>query len=409
MLNDNHLIEHHFFRIRNTELNEIYAVMSLRTFILGMVGLFSSVYLYTIGFSIQDIFLVELVVYTSEALFEFAATSFIAKYGPKHSIALSLPILATYYWLLWSIPTYHWPIWFFPVVGGTSIAFFWQAYHFDFSRAKSRNSASKDVSKMYILMAVLAAVAPVIGGTIATNYGFHVLLITCAGLLLFSAIPLLKNGEKHKPHQFSASRINMKKIRIQLVSYAGSNIEAATAGTVWPLFIFLILGTAQKVGVVTSAALIATVVITYYVGRKGDGVDKRKYIRTGSRVTAVTYFVRAFVTTLSQIFVLNLFYSISHSMFASTYVTEYYQHADENARAEYVFLMELVADISKIFLFGIMYLLGFWFSGMAYLSAGLIVGGLGTLLICLMPASKIDLKNATIHLIPKLRPSREIS
>ena len=406
MFNDQQLIKHHFFRIHNTELNEMYAVMSLRSFLLCMVGLFSSIYLYTLHFSIQEIFLTELIMFSTEAVCEIFVSQIIIKYGPKHSMGFGMPVLAVYYWLLFSLPVYHWPIWFFSGVAGISIALFWQAYHYDFSRSKKNNSASSDVSKLYIFIAVAAAIAPFIGGTIASKFGFQVLLgIATIGFLL-AAIPLLWVGEKHKPVNFKLSRLKDKQLGREMMAYAGSGIEGSAGGTIWPLFTFLILGSTQAVGFVTSLALILTVVITYYVGKRGDRVNKKKYIQTGGIFVALSYFARVFVSTMTHVVILNLISNASHSIYTSPFVAEYYEHADENSRAEYLFIMELTTDIARILFFGVLVLLGYFVDGILYLSIGLILGGFGAALLTLMPASKRDIvstKDAKIRVTPKLR------
>ena len=54
-LEGHNLINHHFWRLKNTELGEIFFFMSIRTFALTMATLFVPIYFLKLGISIQEI------------------------------------------------------------------------------------------------------------------------------------------------------------------------------------------------------------------------------------------------------------------------------------------------------------------------------------------------------------------
>lgn len=393
LLGEHNATTHHLFRIRFTELNEIYTVMSLRSFALSMIGIFVPIYLYTSGYTLGQIFIYYISLYFMEFLFEYISARSIIKYGPMHVIGFSFPFLIAFYWFLQTLKIYNWPLLLIAFSCSVTLSLFWQAYHYDFSKTKDNSKATSEISKLYIILAVLGTIGPLVGGLIASNFGFSKLFSLVILLLLLAIIPLFYSRQKHSSHKFNLKNIKIKKIRRDLISYAGNGMEGATATVVWPIFVYLIVGSYQKVGIVTSAALILTVIITYTVGKKADAKDRHKYIRMGSMMNGVVYFLQTLAQTILHVFILNFLGSIVGSIKAAPYTSEYYLHADETSRSEYVFLMESVIDLARVIYFVVLLILSLFFTIKTVLIFGLILGGIGALLLGLMPPAASELKN----------------
>lgn len=403
-------MQHQMFRIRFTELNEIFAVMSLRSFVTGMIGIFVPIYMYTLGFSLADIFLLHIYMFSAEFIFEYVAAQTISKLGPKHAIAISMPFLVTHFWMLSTIKTYNWPLWFIGVMAGISLALYWEGYNYDFSRSKSKIGVTRDISKLYIMLAVLGAIAPFVGGSIAFYFGFEALYTLVLLLLLLVFLPLIWFKEKHISRSFKLSRIDLGPVGRDLVSYGGSGMEASVAITVWPLFVFAIVGTTQKVGFVTSLALVLSIAVTYFVGKRVNNRNRHNFVKAGGMLESFTYILVLFVDSFGQVLSLNFAKSLVGSLRGAPFVSEYYLHADERSRAEYIYAMESAIDLFRLTMFGILYLMTMIFPDATVLIIGLMFGALGSLMTSLMPRAKCELpvcKDAKIKLIPKLRPRYE--
>jgi len=407
-LSDHQMTQHQIFRIRFTELNEIFAVMSLRSFVTSMIGMFVPIYMYTLGYSLADIFLLHVIMFSTEILFEYVAARTISSFGPKHAIALSMPFLVAHFWMLSTIHTYGWPIWSIAIMGGISLALYWEGYNYDFSRSKTKGGVTKDISRLHIILAVLGTIAPFIGGTIATKYGFSVLYTVILVLLMLVFIPLIWFREKHIKRKFELSKVKFANITSELVSYGGSGMEASVAITIWPLFVFAIVGTAQKVGLVTSISLILSIVVTYFVGVKVNNRNRHSFVKFGGIVDSLIYILVMFVETFGQILSLNFARSLVGAVRSAPFTSEYYLHADEGSRAEYIYIMETGVDFFRLLMFGALYLLTFVYNDSQVLVAGLLMGAAGAVMTTLMPRAKCELPycsaNKSIKLIPKLRP-----
>lgn len=407
---DQQMMQHQMFRIRFTELNEIFAVMSLRSFVTGMIGIFVPIYMYTLGFSLADIFLLHIYMFSTELIFEYVAAKTISLFGPKHAIALSMPFLVTHFWMLSTIKTYNWPLWLIAVMAGISLALYWEGYNYDFSRSKSKVGVTKDISRLYIMLAILGAIAPFVGGSIAFYFGFEMLYMVVLVLLLLVFLPLIWFREKHIQRSFKLSKINLQPIGRELIAYGGSGIEASVAITMWPLFVFAIVGTTQKVGFVTSIALILSIAVTYVVGKKVTNTNRHAFVRVGGMMESLIYIPILFVDSFGQVLSLNFARSLVGSLRGAPFISEYYLHADERSRAEYIYVMESAIDFFRIIMFIVLYLMTMVLPGAAVLIIGLLLGAIGSLMTTLMPPAKCELplcKDATIKVTSKLRPKYE--
>ena len=408
--NEHQTIQHQMFRIRFTELNEIFAVMSLRSFVSSMISIFVPIYMYSLGYPLADIFLFHIYIFAAEFIFEYIATNLVSKFGPKHAMALSLPFFITHLWMLSTLQAYGWPLWLPGVIGGISLAFYWQGYHYDFSRSRKKSQTTKDISRLYILLAILGAIAPFIGGFIATHYGFGMLYGVVIILLSLVFIPLIKGGEKHSAKKLHFKKINLRGISRDLLSYGGTGMEGSVALTIWPLFIFFIVGTYEKVGLVTSLALILTIAVTYVVGKRANSGNRYKFIRAGSFLDMFIYLIVIFIDSFVQVLSLNFARSLVSSLRAAPFISEYYLHADETSRSEYIYFMESTIDLFRLAMFSALYLATFVFAGRAVLIIGLLFGAVGSLFAGFMPPAKCEMpfcKNDKIRLIPKLRAQHE--
>jgi sugar phosphate permease len=210
---------------------------------------------------------------------------------------------------------------------------------------------------------------------------------------------------------FDLHKIKLKSVSRDIISYIGNGWESTTVASFWPLFVFLIVKNYQAVGFLTSLALIITVITTYYVGRQADKRDRSRFIKTSGLMSGVLNALQVFAITASHVMMLNLGRNLADSLGNAPYTSEYYLHADENSRSEYLYIMESMIDLGRIILFGSLIVLSYFVPTRWVLIVALIIGGIGSLLFTLMPRAQCEVCHPTynrkIRLIPKLRPDHE--
>jgi len=366
--------------------------MALRSFSLSMVTIFIPIYLYKIGFGFSNILLFYVFLYFFELILEYPAAMFVRRMGPKHSMVASLPFLIIHIWQLFTLSSYHWTPIVLALTISVSLALFWEGYHYDFSRSKHTAKATKEVGKLYIILTLAGASAPLIGGAIATFFSFQSVLFIIMVLLTLGSIVLFRT----KDTNFRKGRLNFKNLSIKnisrdLLSYGGLGWETLSTMTIWPLFLFIIIGSYFKLGLLASLTIIVTIFTTYWVSLRADKNKRIHYIKTGGFLGAIIGMAQIFVETITQAFAINLGRSFAQSIFKPTYDSEYYLHADEQSRSEYIFLMESVVDLSRLIFYFLLFCLSFYFSMNTILIIGLIMGAIGSAFVPLMPPAKCEI------------------
>jgi MFS family permease len=384
-------IKHHLFRLKYTELNEIYWFMALRSFAISLVAIFIPVYLYKIDYGISNIFLYYLALYFFEFIFEYIAARYMKLKGPKHSMILSLPFMILFICLLFSIEAHHWAPVILALPLSLSLSLFWEGYHYDFSRSKHTARATKEIGKVYILLTIIGATAPLIGGILATYFGINILLLIVIALLSIGSIILFKTKDNNfRKGSLNLTKVDLSHINKHILSYVGLGWETVSAMQVWPLFVFLIVGSYSTLGLITSATLVVSVFVTYWVSHRADKGKRTDYIKTGGFLGAFVGILQVFVQTITQAFAVNLGRSFAQSIFKSSFDSEYYLHADEESRSEYIYLMESAVDLSRFLFYLVMYVMSLYFSLPVVLVTGLLMGAFGSLLVPFMPAAECE-------------------
>lgn len=374
MYHQRHLILHR----KNTELNEMYWAMALRWFALSFINIFIPIYLYNLGFGLVTIFLY-LAVLEFVCIFLVPLVGWLsAKFGPKHAMTISFPFTLAMLWLYLTLPSSPWNLWLLIFVGPVAAIFFWISYHIDFSKVKDKDKCGSEISKLQILMALVSAGAPFVGGVIATHYGIDLVFAMTIVFLALAVIPLFKTGEPHIPHSLNFNKIKLRKIYPDFISYGGLGIDSAGALIIWPLFIFLILKSYQSVGMVESLTLIVVVLVTYLAGRKIDSEDKKKVLQRSSLLNGLAWVIKSFVRSISQIIFLNLIMAVTYPFYSLSFFSQYYLHADEGSRVEYITWMEIAILIFRLFFFLLLALLAIYYDIKTVLMIALLLTAGGT-------------------------------
>jgi H+/Cl- antiporter ClcA len=227
------------------------------------------------------------------------------------------------------------------------------------------------------------------------------------GLLSVGSIILFKTKDKNfRKGSINLAKVNLNHINKHIVSYVGLGWETVSSMQIWPLFVFLIVGSYSKLGLITSATLVVSVFVTYWVSHRADKGKRTDYIKTGGFLGAFIGILQVFVQTVTQAFAVNLGRSFAQSIFKSSFDTEYYLHADEESRSEYIYFMESAVDLSRLIFYVVMYVLSLYLTLPLILIVGLLMGAVGSLLVPLMPAAECEIcgeiKNKEIRIARRL-------
>lgn len=311
MPHDNHGIRH---LLRNRELNELYASVSINTFAIALTGIFIPIYLYQLGYTFQGIFLF----FASFSIFNllalFPSAKIASKFGLKHTILLSMPFLIIFFLLLYSIESFNWPLWFISIFGGIYSSLFWISYHTDFTGSSQSKSRGSQVGLAKVLISGAGALSPVIGGLILVYLGFQVLFLIVSILLVASTLPLFMSREIHEPASFSFEGLFKGTKFRDILGYFGFGIENRIATIIWPLFIFIFILSERylMLGAVSSISFGLSLISTVAIAKFSD-FNRRLVLKSGTLMNALIWVGKSFIVTPVQVFIADAFQGISRT------------------------------------------------------------------------------------------------
>ena len=363
-------MKHRFGFLMNTELNELYVTMAMRSFAISMINLFVPIYLIQQGYTVFWVFIYFAVLALSHTALTPIAAKYASKHGFKHTIFFSIPFLIIYYLMLYTLDM--WPLLLIPVIHGISNSHFWMGYHVDFSKYSAKKSRGSQLGTAKIISSLFTVAGPVIGGFILVIAGFKVLFAIVALLLLLTFIPLFYSNDTHEPITFKLRNILKGKTFRDLIAYLAFGIEAGANFVIWPLFLFFfVISDFSGLGLIHSLSLFFSLVFTYLAG-KMTNKNSGFVIKAGSIMNALVWGLSMVIRTGVQSASADALYGISQVFMRLPFNARCYEKANAKDRLNYITFREMTINFGRgVFLivmaFAANFLLSFLYAGAASL------------------------------------------
>ena len=264
------------------------------------------------------------------------AGKFCSRFGVKHSVIFSMPFYVVFLGLLYFIPLFRTPLIILGALVGISLAFYWVAMHQIFHQASDKKHRGEEFGKRRALMICGALVGPVLGGFLIRYIGFKIVFILASLLLLASGLVLFLSKEKHTKYHFSFRSITNKDHWRNSLYFVSRGAETIANGLVWPVFIFFILGDYFSLGIVGSILSGVSAILVWIFGKYSDKIGKRKVVRWIAGFESLSWFLRALVTTVSQVFGATIFGAITSGIRTAPLGAREYDKAKGEVAAYFV-------------------------------------------------------------------------
>lgn len=352
---DRLFLRRHFWRYATfSEVAELYASRLMTMFALRFVLMFSTVYLYKLGYSLVFLGLFWAGYFFLKALFAWPAAKIILRFGPKHGVLFASIVFASSMVLLYVADE----------VGIAAIAAWcvMQAfagtlnnlsYTIDFSKVKHAEHAGKEIGYMNIIERVAAGLSPLLGGVVATLFGPAVMVVLAALLFLVSAMPLLRTPEPIKTRQpLRFSGFPWKATYRSIFANSSVGFDIFATGHAWTLLITVVILVADgqelyaKLGLFASLTILITVFAAYTFGKLIDRRRGRELLRAGVVVDALTHVSRPFVTGPVGIVAANAVNDTATTAYTMAFMRGVFDMADVSGfRVTYLYLMEFASNV----------------------------------------------------------------
>ncbi|MFH1823517.1 MAG: MFS transporter [archaeon] len=299
----------HFLNfLLNRELNGLYLTVAMKAFTYSMIAIFIPLFLLNLGYVFQDVIVFYLISFSIFLVLTLITPKIINLVGLKRTMLISIPLFSLAYFLLSQLNGgFNWLFYSVPVIQGIAYAFFWIPFHSDFAISSSKKKRATQTGIQHVLISLLAALGPIVGGFLLIEIGFHWLLISASCLMFLGMIPLLRSGDFKESKPGKIKDI-FKYLDIRnFLGHSAFGVEWTVYAVVWPMFLILILKGYLLLGIIFAIPLIINLFSTIITASISDKKGAGKIMRIGSLFLFVSWFLRAFITKTWHVIVLSIY------------------------------------------------------------------------------------------------------
>jgi len=293
---------------KNKDLRYIYAIRLLRELVNKLVIFFLPIYFFRLHFPFWDqlnfallksgqpvltqlqlgIFNIALLYVVSHLISFFSAIT-IAKLtvrkGTSHAFVMGHILYALFIFCL--LLSQRHPYWVFLAmfIDGIQINYFWNSFYYSLSRNSQKNKMGKNLGLISFLLNFITMISPALGGIIIAVFGYDLLfllglVLVLSGIVFAVSLNNVKVHDKISWNEFK-SWMTEPGFRRLASTFAGRYFNDA-ALNLWPLYIFILLGSTDNVGFLYSASLLFAMLLSYVLGNMIDKNNNRQpYIFSG--------------------------------------------------------------------------------------------------------------------------------
>lgn len=284
------------FRIHlRPELKEFFWFQLIFSFAYALVTIFEPVFFYKEGFSLVFIALYYAAHYLLYLVLLPLGGMFVGRFGLELSMAASLPFFIFYFVALSLVPQYPGLVGVAVVLLTLHKIFYWPAVHIEMARFGDAENRGTEMSWVQVMRFSLGVVGPVVGGFVAAIWGFPVLFLMTALVVLLSVVPLLKTKERYRPKQLSYWRPwqlmwspRQRSITMTMLGMGENLVDMVF----WPLFMFIVLGSTSELGLIVAVGVIVMAAVTFLVGEMVERVPQRLVMRAHLPFLMISYLFR---------------------------------------------------------------------------------------------------------------------
>ncbi|PIT98358.1 MAG: hypothetical protein COT71_01085, partial [Candidatus Andersenbacteria bacterium CG10_big_fil_rev_8_21_14_0_10_54_11] len=283
------------------ELRELYMFTVLFSFASSLIAIFEPVFFFQQGFSLSLIALYYALHYTLYTIIMPFGGKFAAWFGTERALGVSMPLFVVYFLLLALLPQARGLFWVAWVLLALFKIFYWPAYHAEVAKFGDGQNRGTEISWLFAVSYGTGVLGPLIGGVVATYFGFPVLFIIAAGLAVVAAFPLLRTSEDNRRMSFpytSSWRIlfsrRHRRMRWASLGWGENLIDLVY----WPIFLFIVLGGADTLGYVASLNTLLMAALGFFIGEMSERLPRRAVLRLHLPFFVLSYLFRPLAATV---------------------------------------------------------------------------------------------------------------
>lgn len=363
---DYHLHLPHFYVNKSKRLNLLYGVRITRDLVMKLSIFFLPIYLYQHGSSdffwkflpgveLQRGILLLAVFYLVHRitilLTGIQIGKIITQIGYRASLLASFGLTSLFLSLLYAQANPGWWLILAAVVNGLETNFFWNSYNSLISKFTLNRHLGQDLGLLQFFLQLAQAITPALGGLIVVTLGFRYLFLfgligTTFGMMF--ALQMKNTKEKDVISWPEFKEWTREKQFLQLaISQAGRYFNDS-ALVFWPLYIFLILGSVDKVGFLYTMSLFMAMIISFGVGLYIDHKKSKKPFYISGGVLSLLWVLRTQVVSFWHIAIIDTVDRLTSSFYSIYYDSIAIRRGKGKQALSYFIYRELIVSMIAV-------------------------------------------------------------
>lgn len=338
-----HHTHHQVLFFFQKSLRNLFWSSFLRQSGLSLVDLFTAVYLYRVGathffFQIPGLSdfqqgILTVIVYTLALRLAALSTIFpIAKLAsrvglPRIAIFGNI-LMALRYALLALSVTFPSVIFLAAIVQGIEVAGFIPAYETMFSRLASKSKVGRDVGAFTFVLRLTHSLLPAVSGILIVSAGFQAAFVAAMVFLLLSCLPLVSMRGRQELAYPSPTRFlswfRREGDPVVWIAIAGRYLSDI-ASWLWPIYLVLLFGNIERLGLLMSVSLFISLIVTYFSGWYVDHNKRNTLFLVGGVLLSLFWIGRIGLVVVQLVVVLEIAQKIVESFFAPSFDAHVYR------------------------------------------------------------------------------------
>lgn len=342
---------HYLNHALKRELNELYIATLIHGLAAGMLALFTPLYFYREGWSIQHIVLWFALSYAIFFLTAPLGAKLTGLLGHEKTMACAVPIALIYYTFLLKIPMQPAFFWISAMILGLLQSLHWIAYHAEFAAAGDKTSMGEEVGFLRVLTSIIGIMAPAVGGYIIATFGFQTIFIVGGTLITLSIIPMLITKQTWTPTHIGYKNIlplfKTNTLRRDMIGHIATGEEVA-AQAIWPIWLFLVIPSYADVGMLTTITIFFTFALMLWIGKLANHKNKARLIKRSAGGLAFAWIARMFALTPLSVFFADSLYQIAGRTLSIPYAALSYTRTQHKKIIEYTTFWMMSLSLGKV-------------------------------------------------------------
>ncbi|MCK5476652.1 MAG: hypothetical protein KAI55_01920 [Candidatus Aenigmarchaeota archaeon] len=249
-----------------------------------------------------------------------------------------------------------------PLLLSLRMVLFNYGYHLNFINHSQKTKRGQELATFGIIILLATVFAPYLGSIIA-NVNFTIVFIISSILITIGTTPLFFSKDKFEKIDFTSigvfRKIFSKENKGNFISFSGYAIESIIGRTIWPIFLIIIVGTINKVGLLISASMLFSLLSFHFIGKLTDKVSKIKLLKIGTLLYFFAWVGRIFANTAYKILFIDSYKNLSENILHLPWSAHSYDLAKRNNYFEFIVSREIIFNFTRILVFPILIFI-FW-------------------------------------------------